>query len=172
MGMKRLLTVTGILAALAGCAADPQRNISAGMSESEVGSQFGKPAAVGRLPTGEEYWDYSRQPFGYTISRVTFTPDGRVRDVRNLLTEENYKNLHAGMAPEEVVAVVGPSAASERRVYAGGTKSWTYRYYDYGVTKLLNVIFDRNDRVLYHYTEWDPSVYSRGDGSRSKGGGK
>jgi outer membrane protein assembly factor BamE (lipoprotein component of BamABCDE complex) len=170
MGMKRLLTVTGILAALAGCAADPQRNISAGMSESEVSSQLGKPVAIGRLPSGEEYWDYSRQPFGYTISRVTFTADGRVREVRNLLTEDNFKNLRVGMTPDEVAAVVGPSAPSERRVYAGGTKSWVYRYYDLGVTKLLNVIFGADNRVLTHYTEWDPSVYSRGDGSRSKGG--
>lgn len=170
MGMKRLLALAGILAALAGCASDPQRNIAPGMSAAEVGSRFGKPVEVGRLPTGEEYWDYSRQPFGYTISRVTFAPDGRVRDVRNLLTEENFKNLHAGMTPQEVVAVVGPSAPSEQRVYAGGTKSWTYRYYDYGVTKLLQVIFDANDRVAHHYTEWDPSVYSKGGSSRDSRG--
>jgi hypothetical protein len=168
--MKALWSVLLLGAALAGCASDPQRNIAAGMSESEVGSRFGKPVASGRLASGEEYWDYSRQPFGYTISRVTFTPDGRVRDVRNLLTEDNFKNLRNGMTPDEVVAVVGPSAPSERRIYGGGTRSWTYRYYDLGVTKLLNVIFDGNDRVLHHYTEWDPSVYSKGDGSRSKGG--
>lgn len=127
--------------------------------------------AEGRLPGGEAYRDYSTQPFGYTIDRETYGPDGKVREVRNLLTEQNFKNLHPGMTPEEVLAVVGPSAASERRVYAGGTKSWTYRYYDYGVTKLLNVIFDADDRVLHTYTEWDPSVYSKG-GSGRDGRGK
>jgi hypothetical protein len=164
----RLLAVTGIL--LAGCAADPQRNISAGMSEGEVGSRLGNPVAAGRLASGEQYRDYSRQPFGYTISRVTFTPEGRVRDVRNLLTEDNFKNLHTGMTPEEVIATVGPSAPSERRAYGGGTKSWTYRYYDLGVTKLLNVIFDASDRLVSHYTEWDPSVYSKGGSGRDSKG--
>jgi outer membrane protein assembly factor BamE (lipoprotein component of BamABCDE complex) len=158
-----------LVAALAGCAASPQSTISVGMRENEVSDALGQPVATGRLPTGEEYWDYSRQPFGYTNERVTFTAYGLVRDVRNLLTEDNFKNLRSGMTPEQVEGVVGPSAVSERREYAGGTKSWTYRYYDIGVIKLLNVIFDENDRVLTHYTEWDPSVYSKG--GTSKGGG-
>ncbi|MFN2646177.1 MAG: hypothetical protein ABR570_14400 [Burkholderiales bacterium] len=140
------------------------------MSENEVDARIGKPVASGRLPSGEEYRDYSRQPFGYTIERVTFTPQGRVRDVHNLLTEANFGNLRAGMTPEDVAATVGPPAPSERRAYAGGTKSWSYRYYEYGVTKLLHVIFDSTDHVLVHYTEWDPSVYSKGGSSRGKGG--
>jgi hypothetical protein len=168
--MKRLSTALFFGAMLAGCVADPQRNIVSGMSETEVTSRFGKPVAAGRLASGEEYRDYSRQPFGFTISRVTLTPDGRVRDARNLLTEENFKNLRDGMTPEEVVAVVGPSAPSERRAYAGGTKSWMYRYRDYEVIKLLNVIFDANDRVIAHYTEWDETVYSKGDGKKGSGG--
>lgn len=169
MGTKRLSLVLAA-AVLAGCAAAPERNIAPGMSETEVSSRLGQPVAAGQLASGEEYRDYSRQPFGYTISRVTFGAGGRVREVRNLLTEDNFRYLHAGMSPDEVAAVVGPSAPSERRAYAGGTKSWTYRYRDLGVTKRLNVIFDGNDRVLTSYTEWDPTVYSKGGGS--KGGGK
>jgi hypothetical protein len=122
--------------------------------------------AEGRLPDGEAYRDYSTQPFGFTIQRETYGPDGRVRDVRNLLTEANFKNLHEGMTPQEVIAVVGPSPASEQRSYAGGTKSWSYRYRDYQVVKLLHVIFGADDRVQAFYTEWDPNVYSKGGSSR------
>jgi hypothetical protein len=122
--------------------------------------------AEGRLPDGEAYRDYSTQPFGFTIQRETYGPDGRVREVRNLLTEANFKNLHEGMTPQEVVAVVGPSPASEQRSYAGGTKSWSYRYRDYQVVKLLHVIFGEDDRVQAFYTEWDPNVYSKGGSSR------
>lgn len=157
-----------LLVGLAGCASYGSGNIAAGMSENEVNARAGKPAASGRLANGEEYRDYSTQPFGFTISRVTFTPDGRVRDVRNLLTEENYKNLQLGMTPEQVLAVVGPSPSYEQRSYAGGTKSWTYRYRDYEVVKLLHVIYGADERLQYWYTEWDPKVYSKGDG---KGGG-
>lgn len=160
------LFVALFVALLAGCATDP-RFIASGMSSAEVGSRFGKPVATGRLPSGEEYWDYTTQPFGYRNERVVFSPEGRVREVHNLLTEENIKGLHAGMSGNEVAVLVGPSAPSERRSYAGGTKSWSYRYDDLGVKKLLHVIFDAGDRLVYHYTEWDPNVYSKGDGKRS-----
>jgi hypothetical protein len=158
-----------VVAVLAGCAADP-RSIAPGMSASELDARFGAPAAAGRLASGEEYRDYSRQPFGYTISRVTFTAEGRVREAHNLLTEDNFKNLHVGMTPEEVRAVVGPSPASEQRAYGGGTKSWTYRYRDVEVIKLLQVIFGPDERVQHWYTEWDPTVYSKGGRSRDSRG--
>lgn len=152
-----------VAALLAGCASDPRYSVSPGMTGTEVSSRVGKPVATGRLPSGEEYWDYSTQPFGYRIERVTFAPDGRVQEVRNLLTEENFKRLQQGMSAADVARLIGPSAPSEHRAYGGGTKSWSYRYDDVGVKKLLHVVFDDHDRVLYHYTEWDPSVYSKGD---------
>ena len=162
--MKPLVASLAFVA-LAGCASDP-RNIAPGMSERDVDAAFGKPVAAGRLPGGGEYRDYSRQPFGFTISRVTFSQDGRVRDVHNLLTEDNFRNLRVGMTPQEVAAVVGPVPVSEQRAYAGGTKSWRYRYRDYEVIKLLNVIYGPDDRLLHWYTEWDPDVYSKGGRSR------
>lgn len=128
--------------------------------------------AEGRLPDGAAYRDYSTQPFGFTIERETYAPDGTVRDRRNLLTEDNFKNLHAGMTPGEVAAVVGPSPVSEQRSYAGGTKSWSYRYRDVGVIKLLHVIYGPDERLQSWYTEWDPNVYSKGGSSKDGHGGK
>jgi hypothetical protein len=128
--------------------------------------------AEGRLPDGETYRDYSTQPFGFAIERETYGPDGAVRDRRNLLSEDNFKNLHPGMTPEEVVAVVGPSPQSEQRSYAGGTKSWSYRYRDVGVIKLLHVIYGADDRLQSWYTEWDPRVYSKGGNGRDGHGGR
>lgn len=145
--MKPLYSLL-LVAALAGCGSGRQL------------------VAEGRLPDGEAYRDYSTQPFGFRIERETYGPDGRVRQARNLLTEDNFKNLRVGMTPDEVRAVVGPSPASEQRVYGGGTKSWSYRYRDYEVIKLLHVIFGADDRVQAFYTEWDPNVYSKGGRSR------
>ena len=145
--MKPLYSLL-LVGALAGCASGRQ------------------PVAEGRLPGGEAYRDYSSQPFGFTIERETYGPDGQVRSVRNLLTEDNFKNLRVGMTPDEVRAVVGPSPASEQRVYGGGTKSWSYRYRDIQVVKLLHVIYGPDDRLSYWYTEWDPDVYSKDGRSR------
>jgi outer membrane protein assembly factor BamE (lipoprotein component of BamABCDE complex) len=156
--------------ALAGCAVNIPRVVSPGMTPVEVSAQAGKPVAEGRFAGAERYWDYTDQPFGYTNYRVTFGSDERVRDVQNLLTEQNLVNLRPGMTAQEVAALVGPSA--RRHSYWNGTTSWTYRYRDGQIVKLLNVIFDRQGHVLSHYAEWDPAVYSRGGGARSRGHGR
>jgi hypothetical protein len=112
---------------------------------------------MGKLADGSAYWDYSRQP--YYTDRVTFGPDDRVREVRNLLTADNFENLRAGMTLDQVVGTVGPSYI--RNVYANGTTVWTYRYYDIGIAKLLHVTLDSSGRLLRYDTEWNPDVYSK-----------
>jgi hypothetical protein len=160
----RSLLVLILCAALAGCAANVLRAVSPGMSTDEVGARVGKPIAEGRLPSGETYWDYTRDPYGYY--RVTFGPDGRVRDLRDLHTEQNFRNVQPGMTPEQVVAIAGVPADYLMEGYANGTRSWTYRYDDTGITKLFHVIFDAGNRVLWDYWEWDPNVYSKKSAGR------
>ncbi len=126
--------------------------------------QTGKPVREGVLPDGAAYQDFSRQPHGYL--RVTTTTDGR-KEVHDLHTEENVRHLQPGMTPREVEDVVGVSSVG-KAAYANGTTSWTYRYRDIGVAKLLHVMFGPDGRVLRYETEWDSNVYSKKTG----GGGK
>jgi hypothetical protein len=137
------------------------------MPAKEVRERLGPPTVERQLPNQDTYWDYSREPFDYY--RVSFGPDGHVREVRNLFTAENFAHLRAGMTPREVETLVGVPSDIGKRQYGDGTRSWTYRYRDIGTAKLLHVIFDPADRVLWHYTEWDPEVYSKGDSRRSNG---
>jgi outer membrane protein assembly factor BamE (lipoprotein component of BamABCDE complex) len=148
---------------------DVERTVAPGMPASDVSARLGKPIAEGRLSGNEAYWDYTREPNGYY--RVIFGPDERVREVRNLHTEENFRNLKPGMTPAEVAALIGVPPDYLKRAFGNGTKSWTYRYRDAGVAKLLHVIFDADDRLLWYYWEWDPSVYSKG-GSKGESGGR
>jgi hypothetical protein len=131
------------------------------MASGEVAARVGKPTTVGKLADGGAYWDYSRQP--YYTDRVSYGPDDRVREVRNLLTEENFENLRPGMTPEEVVATVGPAFIFNK--YGNGTTVWTYRYYD-GVYKLLHATFDPSGRLLRYETEWNPDIYSKGENKK------
>ena len=158
---RALFAVCGAL--LLGCAADVHRAVSPGMASAEVGAHVGKPTTIGRLPDGSAYWDYSRQP--YYTSRVSFGSDDRVRDVRNLLTEQNFENLREGMTLQEVVATVGPAFIFNK--YGNGTTVWTYRYYD-GVYKLLHTTFDPSGHLLRYQTEWNPDVYSKGGNKKGK----
>lgn len=153
--MKLLCLTLSVM--LAGCATDLSRVVSPGMTASEVGALAGKPVAA-----GQSYRDYSRQPWGYY--RVSFGPDERVREVRNLHTEENFLKLQPGMTRQQVAATIGITSYIES--YALGTTSWRYRYRDAGIAKLLHVVFDSGSRLAWYYWEWDPDVYSGDSFSR------
>ena len=138
--------------ALAGCAAtDISKVVSPGMERAAVMERAGRPTME-----GPGFVDYSRQPWGYY--RVTFAGD-RVKEVRDLHNEANFKRLQPGMTEQQVVEIVGVTSWFEG--YANGT-SWRYRYRDAGIAKLLHVVFNRDHRVAWYYTEWDPDVYSKG----------
>src|SRR3954471_164679 len=162
MSYGRLVLIACI--ALASCAIDRlPALVTPGASTSEVEGRMGRPVAQGVLPNGETYWDYTLQPMGYHNYRVTFAPDERVQAVQDLLTKQNIARVEPGMPRAQVLDIVGQSRHSEQ--YANGTTSLSWRYEDYGVIKLLHVIFDVRDRVLWSYSEWDPRIYSK------KGGG-
>jgi outer membrane protein assembly factor BamE (lipoprotein component of BamABCDE complex) len=162
----KALVVASVLV-LGGCAVDRLPSLVApGTSATEVEARMGKPIAQGALPNGGTYWDYTLQPRGYHNYRVTFAPDERVQAVQDLLTNQNIARIEPGMSRAQVVDIVGPSLHPQG--YWNGTTSLTWRFEDYGVIKLLHVIFDPSDRVLWSYSEWDPRVYSKGGGGRSK----
>ena len=82
-----------------------------------------------------------------------------VRDVRDRHIPDNVSKLHPGLTPNEVQALMGGGYAKDG--FANGTTTWTYRYDDFGVQKLLHVVFDRSGRVASTASEWDPAVYSK-----------
>jgi len=86
-------------------------------------------------------------------------PGSGVRDVRDRHIPENAAKLHPGLTSDEVTAILGPSWT--KGSFANGTTTWTYRYDDFGVQKLLHVVFDRNGRLAYYASVWDPAVYSK-----------
>jgi hypothetical protein len=74
--------------------------------------------------------------------------------------QEVLKKLHPGMTTEEVRAAVG-AESYRKAAYANGTSSWTYKYNEANIHKLMHIIFDADGRVLRVETEWDPDVYSK-----------
>ena len=81
-----------------------------------------------------------------------------------LLHGDPEEKVHAGMTAAEVEQVLGVRSYRQA-AYGNGTSSWTFKYRDYNVAKLLHVTFGPEGRVLRTETEWDPDVYSK------KGGG-
>lgn len=76
-----------------------------------------------------------------------------------LRDEQAIKRVQAGMTAADVQAAIGPSYRTA--AYANGTSSWTYKYKDANISKLLHVIYGPDGRVLRTETQWDPDVYSK-----------
>jgi hypothetical protein len=76
-----------------------------------------------------------------------------------LRDEQALKRVNPGMTTAEVQAAIGTSY--RQAAYANGTSSWTYKYKDANIAKLLHVTFGPDGRVLRTETQWDPDVYSK-----------
>lgn len=81
-----------------------------------------------------------------------------------LLHQDAPDKIHAGMTQAEVEQVIGVRSY-RKGSYANGTASWTYKYRDSNIAKLLHVTFGPDGRVLRTETEWDPDVYSKKGGA-------
>jgi hypothetical protein len=74
--------------------------------------------------------------------------------------QEVLRKLQPGMTAPEVEAAVGIES-QRKQAYANGTSSWTYKYTESNIHKLMHIIFGPDGRVLRVDTEWDPDVYSK-----------
>ena len=77
-----------------------------------------------------------------------------------LLEQDVLKRVHDGMTRAEVEEAVGVRSYRQA-AYANGTSSWTYKYKDANISKLLHLTFGPDGRVSRIETEWDPDVYSK-----------
>ena len=135
-----------LLAFLAAACAGPSSFV--GRSEGELRGQLGPPAGEYRHPDGSRSLAY---PQGY-YSGETFMADvdagGVVRGARQVLVEESFQRIEAGMSREDVLRVIGPPVdamafARQREV------SWEYRFTDlWGYRSLFFVNFDERGIVV------------------------
>lgn len=164
--MKSIIAILlGAALALAGCAATVSTRVTPGMTEKEVRGIGGTPALEQKLTGGETAWDYTLQPSGYFTWRVVFGTDGRVREVRNLTTPENFQKIETGMTEAEVLNIMGPTLIREK--YWLGTYSIGYRYMDDAIFMMLTVLMSKDGRVTGYIWQPDNIMYD----ATSEGGG-
>lgn len=129
-------------------------SLAPGMPSQKVHAAVGAPANVWKNPDGSEVWEYPLGPMGLQTYMVSFGPDGAVRDVRQVLTEENISALRPGMSREEVRQLIGRPGRmdySER----SNEEIWYWRYLDWRVRKMeLYVQFDRPSGALKKITRF------------------
>ena len=120
-----LLVITTAL--LAGCQTYGPSERFIGLSREQVIAQMGNPYPAPPDLSQAQRLDFPRGPFGKHTYSLQFDADGNVISFKQLLTEENFRQITPGMDVSEVIERIGISrdqfGLARNRGYV-----WNFRY--------------------------------------------
>jgi len=129
-----------LAASVAGCANFAA--ISSGMPAQQVQAKLGAPETVRKNADGSEVWEYPEGPLGRQTYMVTLGSDHAVRETHQVLSEEYFSKVQAGMSRDEVRQLLGKPG--EIMVFrARDEEVWSWRYQQQN-PMFFNVLFDRS----------------------------
>jgi hypothetical protein len=149
-----------VLILAAGCANFSA--ISPGDSAQTVEARVGAPGAVWKNADGSEVWEYPLGPYGVQTFMITIGPDHSVREVQQVLREEHFSKVHAGMSRDEVRRLLG----KPRDIWyfpARDEEVWFWRYYEVNY-RFFNVLFDRTRGTVRATLRLDEILFMDGRG--------
>ena len=141
--------LTGLMAiAVSSCDADRLNKLRPGSSTlDEVRQVMGNPKLEWRHDDGSRVWEYPRTPEGMVNYLLVIGPDDILREVRQVLTEENFKKVKPGMTTDAVRYLLGQPAHEVRYPLQQETVwDWKTRV-DPGMVWYFNVHFDDSGTV-------------------------
>ncbi len=119
--------------ALCACAAiQPEQTAQKmiGSPESAVRETFGAPTETYQLAGGTTRWIYSKQPLGYDVYAADFDSAGKLRDFRQMLTEnEIYKAQVNVWTKRDVMEHWGKPREPVQYYPMMKREAWSYRLY-------------------------------------------
>jgi hypothetical protein len=121
----------------------------------EVRDIMGAPAMEWLDTDGALTWEYPRTPQGVVNYMIDFGPDKPLREVRQVLTEENFARVRTGMRKDDIRRLLGQPAhelyfsLSKEQVWDWKTKV------EAGMDGYFNVHFDDGGSVLRTSTNVD-----------------
>ena len=163
---KNIFALTGILAmlGLAGCASYDGRNLAIGISTaSDVAASMGIPADKVAGQNGDIIWQYPHGPLGRHTYAVRIGSDSIVKEVRQLLTEENIARIVVNQSTrDDVKALIGrPYRVSNFPKLP--REVWEYAMLQDTSPRLLFVQFMPDGKVGEVQMIVDPSIVTMGD---------
>jgi hypothetical protein len=130
---------------LAACASYSGHGLKPGEAQlDEVEAQMGQPAMRWQNTDGSIQLAYPRGPAGLHTYMVNFGPDARLLGIANVLDEQHFALIRAGMTQNEVLRLIGPPI-EHRSVYfkARDELAWEWRFREvYGNPARFAVLFD------------------------------
>ena len=149
---------SGVLALLLpGCDDANFSRLTPGQSTTETVRQvMGPPTQEWSDPDGSQTWEYPRTPEGIVNYMIDFAPDGKLRAIRQVLTEENFGRVQPGMTREQIRRLLG-RPAHERHFQLKNEYVWDWKIKgESGSDTYFNVSFDEGGKVVRSFSsqEW------------------
>jgi len=142
--MKRWASLLALLL-VAACASYGGAGLVPGTSRlADVQALMGMPAMRWQDADGSVQLAYPRGPAGVETFMVKLGPDGRLQSIANVLDEDTFARVRAGMSKDQVQRLIGPPDAN-RSVYfkARDELAWEWRFTEvYGNPAHFVVLFD------------------------------
>jgi hypothetical protein len=126
----------------------------------EMRARVGTPTDIRFDRNGDELWEYATGPMGYETYLVRIGTDGKVREVTQILTEDQMMKLVPGtMTKADARNLLG--RPSDQTFTASGTV-WSWRFMKFGVQPgYLTVRFNPDNTVMDRIVILDPSGGTR-----------
>jgi hypothetical protein len=125
MKLSVALLLLSCIGLLGGCA-NPRLLVVGQSTESDVRARMGQPTDTRVAGNGDRLWEYATGPQGTETYLVRFGADGRVKEVTQLLTEDQLDKVVPGkMTQVDVRNLLG--RPFEEKTYMPGL-TWSWRY--------------------------------------------
>ena len=159
----RLWTTSIVLSAialLAGCASP--RSFSPGSSVVDVLAKAGPPTDIRFDRNGDELWEYATGPQGTETYLVRTGSDKMVKEVSQLLTDDQLMKIVPGkMTKADVRSLLGQPSV---QTFSGAGTVWSWRFKRDGAQPgWLTVRFNPDNTVMERIAIIDPSGGRSGD---------
>lgn len=139
-----------VAAVLPACDGINLQALKPGISTSvEVRERMGPPTMTWTDADGTQTWEYPRTPEGTVNYMIVIGPDGVLREIRQVLTDENCAKIKPGMSKEAVRRLLGKPA---HEFYFDLKKEWVWDWKtksEPGMDWFFNVHFDDSGQVTH-----------------------
>lgn len=145
MSLSRTLPLLSCIGLLGGCAT--AHSLVAGQStEADVRARMGTPTDTRVDRSGDRIWEYATGPEGFHTYLVRMGADGTVREVTQVLTEEQLSRIVPAKTTKAEVRLLLGRPSQEDAYGVGLTWSWRYKKGDVQPGHLV-VSFNHDDTV-------------------------
>jgi putative hemolysin len=110
---------------LAACASPGPADLKPGATAAEISAQMGSPRATYALPNGGKRLEFAGR--GARTYMVDVDAAGRLIDSAQVLNENNFRNIVAGMTREQVLMTLGQPSQTSPGGRMGG-QIWSYNF--------------------------------------------